>query len=104
MIRRRRTGLLEHVRARRICVPLVVAFFVVCLVASTAAPAGAYTIRLGQRNTVSRMGPWSMSDPTLRRAIQVFGLPSSEHAVHPGFAGTSVADCSVTWSRIGLHV
>lgn len=76
-----------------------------CLIstAAAAAPVAAYTVRLGQRNTVSWIGPWSMRDPTMSGAIQVFGRPSSKRAVRPGFAGGSVADCEVTWSRIGLH-
>jgi hypothetical protein len=44
------------------------------------------------------------SDHEMRRAIQVFGKPSSKQAVRRGFAGGSVADCAVTWSRIGLRV
>jgi hypothetical protein len=36
--------------------------------------------------------------------MEVFGAPSSEQAVRPGFAGTSVADCAVTWKQIGLRV
>jgi hypothetical protein len=70
--------------------------------AAAAAPATAYTIRLGHRNLVSHIGPWSMRSPSLRRAIKAFGPPSSERAVRPGFNG--VADCGVMWSRIGLRV
>lgn len=69
-----------------------------------ASSSGAFTIRIGQRNTVSWIGPWRIRDPSLRRAIQVFGRPSSQRAVWPGFAGGAVRDCEVTWSWLGLRV
>jgi hypothetical protein len=43
-------------------------------------------------------------DVGIRRAIQVFGRPSSQRAVWPGFAGGAVRDCEVTWSWLGLRV
>lgn len=50
-------------------------------------------------------GPWGGGNPTLRGAMRAFGPPSSEEPRHPGFAGApGVADCFVSWNRIGLSV
>ena len=84
---------------------------VVCIGGVLAFPAvaHAFTIRISggsarDRGIVTQIGPWSMRNPTLRRAIQVFGRPSSTQALRPGFPGLGSADCIAVWRGIGLRV
>ena len=84
---------------------------VVSIVGVLAFPAVAqsFTIRVSggsarDSGVVTQIGPWSMRNPTLRRAMQVFGRPSSTQALRPGFPGLGSADCIATWGGIGLRV
>ena len=52
---------------------------------------------------IAELGPWSMRDPTLRRAIHTLGPPSSQSALRATFAGISARSCVVTWARTGLR-
>jgi hypothetical protein len=89
---------------------LLASFVGILGAAVLAAPAFAranYVITVARPNvdsgSVSQVGAWSMSVPTLARAMHVFGAPSSTSAVRPGFANApGVADCAVTWAPIGL--
>jgi hypothetical protein len=80
------------------------------MLASQAVAQADYTIRVtggsgsNRDRFVTQIGPWGMNNPTLLRAIQLFGAPSSEEAVLPGIAYRSVPDCMVTWKQIGLRV
>jgi hypothetical protein len=95
--------------------PLVVLAVTIgaCLLAGPSlAAATSYTIRVPlpstDRGGVSQLGPWTLNDPSLARATQVFGSPSFTTAVLPGFANNpNVADCALTWGATrtqgGVH-